>query len=160
MSEQLKPCPFCGNPPEITRIFNPSEDCPDCFNTYIECPQHKFIHDTETWNTRPVEDSLRDEINQLKNTLADNEAFCASVERRADELQARAEKAEAENLEARRFIKIFIDYSTNPQRCEICGRLVFELDDHLHLVRVHDHNDGCPVAEAEKWLAAHDAGKE
>jgi hypothetical protein len=67
MSEELKPCPFCGKPLEIVSIIRRdgidglSAQCPTW-----GCAGRQIAWDTAAevvaaWNTRPVEDALRAE---------------------------------------------------------------------------------------------------
>lgn len=65
-NDELKPCPFCGGEPDIEVKFVPSTDGEDYKYTFISCPVHNFIHDAETWNTRPIEDELRARIAELE----------------------------------------------------------------------------------------------
>jgi hypothetical protein len=68
MSEELKPCPFCGN-----KAVDLGEYGPDlkpilprvlaCLNPY--CPIRGDRFSIEQWKTRPVEDELHEAINQL-----------------------------------------------------------------------------------------------
>jgi len=76
MSEELKACPFCGS-------LSVREGCdtPDAKWHYVECDD---CHATskadlgvsgaiENWNTRPLEDALRTELDACKSVLADAE---------------------------------------------------------------------------------------
>jgi hypothetical protein len=61
MSEELKPCPFCGR--------TPNPDWTD--ESYIECTNRKcslygYGMSTGDWNTRPIEDELRARIAELE----------------------------------------------------------------------------------------------
>ena len=61
MSEELRPCPFCGKIPK-----------PDWTDeSYIECTNRKcsvysFGVSTGSWNTRPIEDALNKRITELE----------------------------------------------------------------------------------------------
>lgn len=66
MSEQLKPCPFCGQTPGI--------DYSDALDAYVvvceDCPANQFDDRRggaiATWNTRPLEDAKDAEISALR----------------------------------------------------------------------------------------------
>ncbi len=63
MSEPLKPCPFCEG--EVTLDHDGNTQWISCTKcSYESC----FIVDN-FWNTRPIEDALRDEIAVLKSKL-------------------------------------------------------------------------------------------
>jgi hypothetical protein len=56
-----KPCPFCGRDPQsYSDPFYPA--------TYLYCCCSRIR--SETWNTRPIEDALRAEVERLKAELA------------------------------------------------------------------------------------------
>ncbi len=70
MSEELKPCPFCGEIPFVEWRNIRQET-----NTYLICKTEgctaQNIHwdNDESWNTRPIEDELRAALVELhKNT--------------------------------------------------------------------------------------------
>jgi hypothetical protein len=55
MSEELRPCPFCGKEPqEITLNGEPKVVC--------RC----LVREPNIWNTRPIEDELRKRIAELE----------------------------------------------------------------------------------------------
>ena len=66
MSEELRPCPFCGTLPQAntwtlhgiseTRYFCPNPECPHSVRTVT----------LEEWQTRPIEDELRKRIAELE----------------------------------------------------------------------------------------------
>ena len=73
MSEDLKPCPFCGDAEDltITRINDSTLywcfECESCdYNRYIFGNKEEAI---KIWNTRPAEDALTAEIERLKADL-------------------------------------------------------------------------------------------
>ena len=55
MSEELRPCPFCGGEAEL---------CYSEVDTF--CRKCNVIQETEMWNTRPIEDELRARIAELE----------------------------------------------------------------------------------------------
>jgi hypothetical protein len=59
MSEELRPCPFCGGEAEL---------CYSEVDTF--CRKCNVMQETELWNTRPIEDALRLRITELE---AENE---------------------------------------------------------------------------------------
>lgn len=67
MSEKLKPCPFCGKMPEV-------EPNGDCYCDYYICPMAPDSYMPKDWNTRPIEDELRAEIERLKVRIEELEA--------------------------------------------------------------------------------------
>ena len=67
--DKLKPCPFCGEQPEVHVTYTQSDDGDDWQHTRIECPTHLTIGDAGDWNTRPAEDAMQAEIDRLKAEL-------------------------------------------------------------------------------------------
>jgi hypothetical protein len=59
MSDEVKPCPFCGA--RGVPLIDPPE-----FGCWDACSQ---ANDLETWNTRPLEDALRSERDALAGEL-------------------------------------------------------------------------------------------
>ena len=69
MSEELRPCPFCGTLPQAntwtlhgiseTRYFCPNPECPHSVRTVT----------LEQWNTRPIEDALQARIVELNGFI-------------------------------------------------------------------------------------------
>lgn len=81
MSEQLKPCPFCGGAGrEVIRFYEEGAA------TSIRCQTCKvvtapFLHIPEAytaWNTRPGEDKLQERVDALEWFLEVDE-FCESL---------------------------------------------------------------------------------
>ena len=68
MSEELRPCPFCGEMPvtENNLVACANKSCPT-YDNYWTDPQILTI---EQWNTRPIEDALNARIAELE---AENE---------------------------------------------------------------------------------------
>jgi hypothetical protein len=72
MSDELKPCPFCGREMDTVlrtpygrpsyRVLVCRTDGCTAQNVYFDC--------NDTWNTRPIEDALRARIQEL---LLENE---------------------------------------------------------------------------------------
>ena len=61
MSEELKPCPFCGGEAEWDEQGVSCSNVEGCdFDAYV---------DRERWNIRPVEDALRAEIERLRKSI-------------------------------------------------------------------------------------------
>ena len=74
MSEELKPCPFCGgtdvhvntrNVPFVHQPFYYVE----CVYCYITQPRHDE-QARDKWNARPIEDQLRAELEQARKWAA------------------------------------------------------------------------------------------
>jgi len=64
MSEELRPCPFCGG----TKI------CTEKGINLNYCDNCSAESNVEHWNTRPIEDELRAEIERLKVRIEELEA--------------------------------------------------------------------------------------
>ena len=58
MSEELRPCPFCGGEAEL---------CYSEVDTF--CRKCNVMQETELWNTRPIEDALNARIAELEAEL-------------------------------------------------------------------------------------------
>ena len=60
MSEELKPCPFCGQlrPKDWTEI-----------NKLVLCPHCESVALRKNWNTRPIEDAQAKRIAELESIL-------------------------------------------------------------------------------------------
>ena len=65
MSEELRPCPFCGNEPVV------EGNLVACNN--LNCPTHDnywtdpMIFTCDQWNSRPIEDALNARIAELEH---------------------------------------------------------------------------------------------
>jgi len=67
MSNELKPCPFCGGNAVVNGDGN--AECGDC-----------FVESLTDWNTRPIEDALRARIAELEESIEmKNEATKATI---------------------------------------------------------------------------------
>lgn len=70
MSEELKPCPFCGE-----NVWTIYAGCGEdhsvvCENCEAESPIAKSAEDAvKEWNTRPAEDALKAEVERLRAEL-------------------------------------------------------------------------------------------
>ncbi len=63
MSEELKPCPFCGEQPLEDKYGDIV-----CSNE-SDIDNDPYLYSVGTWNTRPIEDTLRAENDALKKQL-------------------------------------------------------------------------------------------
>ena len=64
MSKVLKVCPFCGS--EAVRV--PGGEYDRCYCSNAKCPEFPGYMSLTDWNTRPIEDALR---KQLEVALAE-----------------------------------------------------------------------------------------
>lgn len=79
MSDDLKPCPFCGAQPRISRdpdhnafdIWCDATACGGCPNTGYG----DLAEVSAAWNTRPVEDALRARAEAAEAQLAEMQAM-------------------------------------------------------------------------------------
>ena len=70
MNEELKPCPFCGQPGVVKQVYFPwhgnnpfypnctGDNCPVC-NNIEEIDYPTVAEAVRAWNIRPIEDGLR-----------------------------------------------------------------------------------------------------
>jgi hypothetical protein len=76
MSEELRPCPFCGSK-ALTNTFLDYEDIEnlptnviDDYEPEVTCENERCIYgwwlSPKDWNTRPIEDALRKRIAELE----------------------------------------------------------------------------------------------
>jgi hypothetical protein len=88
--EEVLLCPFCGKEhPVVTctpiirdKDFNEGYGEPYRV-VLLDCAKREPVK-LDLFNTRPIEDSLRDEIELFRQTLVDNEAYCLDVARQRD----------------------------------------------------------------------------
>ena len=72
MSNALKPCPFCGGA-EQEIIYQNGIDgiaCISCLGCFGNCAGNSDLFAAKSWNTRPIEDALQSQIDQLKTQLS------------------------------------------------------------------------------------------
>ena len=64
MSEELRPCPFCGNEPVVegNLVACNNLNCPTYDNYWTD----PMIFTCDQWNTRPIEDALQSRIAELE----------------------------------------------------------------------------------------------
>ena len=70
MSDELKPCPFCGG----TKLVSyPVWE--DRFRHVVDCQGCGTRVKSALWNTRPIEDQLRARIKELEEAMPEPEAL-------------------------------------------------------------------------------------
>ena len=69
MDKELKSCPFCKSEPKLYKVKGGGKvyACPLGHATTGECSDEESAR--IEWNTRPIEDGLQKEIEQLKDAL-------------------------------------------------------------------------------------------
>ena len=63
MSDELKPCPFCGSK-AVNDILN------GIYCSNKNCYQYKHLDPISTWQSRPIEDALRAQLETANNENA------------------------------------------------------------------------------------------
>jgi hypothetical protein len=108
MTEELKPCPFCGKPAYTECVDDGCYAmCPN-----IEC-EFAGTGSQKAWNTRPIEDALRAELEAVKvelqqansETTAAREALDKATDRMSAEFARLAEELQ-QAREAQRWIPV------------------------------------------------------
>ena len=89
MSEELRPCPFCGG----TKI------CTEKGINLNYCDNCSAESNVEHWNNRPIEDALQSRIAELEKDLSNKEIEYTDLWDDALALQARIAELEANNAE-------------------------------------------------------------
>lgn len=89
MSEELRPCPFCGEMPKVhdwklkgitdKRCFCDNENCPVYLSKTIAI---------DDWNTRPIEDALTARIAELEAENAELKERVARFKKKNKKLKA------------------------------------------------------------------------
>ena len=95
MSEELRPCPFCGG----TNI------CTEKSINLNYCDSCSAEANIEHWNTRPIEDALQSRIAELEKDLSNKEIEYTDLWDDALALQARIAELEAENEKINYFFR-------------------------------------------------------
>jgi len=81
MNEKLKQCPFCGGEAEL---------CYSEVDTF--CRKCNVMQETELWNTRPIEDDLRNRIAELVSSNMVMAKGVLDLKARIAELEAESER--------------------------------------------------------------------
>ena len=98
MTEELKPCPFCGKEAKITtdKTGCYSTGCEWC-NIWINGCCNSLEMQSSFWNNRPIEEALRSENERLTKELEEIK-FALQVEEHDNEYSCnKIDKLEAEN---------------------------------------------------------------
>ena len=66
MSEELRPCPFCGSNAQVNTCTTHGITESRCFCSNSDCPYSVRTVALEQWNTRPIEDALHARIAELE----------------------------------------------------------------------------------------------
>lgn len=68
MSDELKPCPFCGGNDVIfmPSLIYPGRRAAHCRRCRVTGPLTEYEEAADDWNTRPAEDTLRERIVELE----------------------------------------------------------------------------------------------
>ena len=103
MSEELKPCPFCGTPVSGTWCH------------YGECGTVVF-RDAEQWNRRPIEDALATELEKLRAQVEELTADRDSEQRWANQYKAERDATRAEVERLREVLQQVDSIATRIQR--------------------------------------------
>ena len=108
MSEELRPCPFCGSEAFYIKIMGNYEKpheiyCSKCDGAITEGRSEKQV--VTNWNTRPIEDALQSRIAELEKDLSNKEIEYTDLWDDALALQARIAELEAENEKINYFFR-------------------------------------------------------
>ncbi len=69
MSNELKPCPFCGEEVQLVTVERIDNEGYADSMTYVDCENHNMVIRPDEWNRRPIEDALKTEIERLRSML-------------------------------------------------------------------------------------------
>ena len=88
MSEELKPCPFCSS---YAMLIPPGDPATKCNGWAVVCSDFCLFSTNkaerwatkeraiEVWNTRPIEDALRQQLSTAQKELEEREALIANL---------------------------------------------------------------------------------
>ena len=102
MSEELKPCPFCGSSKIKSHDYGNVEllyRCEDCGGEHFH----------SNWNTRPIEDALQARIAELEWNNSELTDENAELTLRVTEMDQRIKELYADNEALREHYPHFID---------------------------------------------------
>ncbi len=78
MTDELKPCPFCGKIPDKCRVSIPF-DVMHSAAKIAQCQCGAWLN-ISRWNARPIEDALNARIAELEIQLAEHDAIIIAAE--------------------------------------------------------------------------------
>jgi Lar family restriction alleviation protein len=88
MSEELKPCPFCGARIQSYTINDHYEDFVYCDNCGAQGPNDvNKAEATRMWNMRRPEDALTAELSEAREMLTEQEGLARAAEERIEALE-------------------------------------------------------------------------
>ena len=105
MTEELKPCPFCGQEERVEKLNLGKKlfrvICPECLTaTHLREEEKNAVAE---WNARPIEDALQKELDEAREDNADNMEYHV----------AERERLKAENAKLRKALFFYAELDGN-----------------------------------------------